>query len=464
MKEQKKNLHLPNIILVVVDDQIIRSLEVLPTIRSQLIEKGTTLSNSFCTSPLCAPARASIFTGKYLHNIQKPNDVYLRFLNQWDNDNTLAIILKNAGYRTIMIGKYINYFATASYAPPPPGWDEWYAFTGKPGYYDYDLSENREVVHYGNKPQDYATDVLARKAYDFIERNKAHTQPIFMYIATYAPHAPRTPAPRHIGKFSHLKIMKPDYEQDISAKPQWVHEDRRIYPIDPPPQAQGEKGNLARSQNKGLESLLAVDEMIEQIITRLDDAGKLENTFIFYFADNGDDLSRHIKATGKLLPYEEGIRTPIIIRGPGTAPASKREHPVSTVDILPTAAVLAGLPEPHFADGRSLLPILSQHPIPLSKWRKAALVEVAGREKWYRKVYPPAYRLLRAHGFKYIEYETGEKEFYDLIEDPEEFSNIYDRLSRQQKKDLSMQLQRMSQAHGKECRLVEDDMPHIYPA
>jgi arylsulfatase A-like enzyme len=456
-KEKKLKPGKPNIILIVVDDQIISSLEVMPTIRSQLVDRGITFTNSFCTSPVCAPSRASILTGQYLHNHGETTNSTRRFVSKRDKENSISTVLKDGGYRTVFIGKYINGYNNKSYIPP--GWDEWYAILGKPGYYNYKISNNGKFVSYGNEPKDYLTDVLAQKAYDFIDRHKSSSQPFFIYLAPFAPHAPRTPAPRHKDKFSNLRFPHPLYEKDISDKPQWIHDDRRLNSKN---QEWVIQEKVSKEKLKGLESLLAVDEMLDRIIKMLINTGKLENTFIFYLADNGDDLSRHINASGKLLPYEEGIRTPIIVRGPGIEAINNRDHLVSTVDLLPTIAELARIPIPDFVDGRSLVPLLSCKPLPLSMWRKVCLVELGKFESWFRKSPPPAYKLLRTRNFKYIEYDTGEKEFYDLRLDPYELLNTFKNLTPKQKNILHLRLQQLGNCSKNMCRVAEDNDISIY--
>jgi arylsulfatase A-like enzyme len=456
-KEKELKAKRPNIILIVVDDQVMSSLDFMPTIKSQLVHQGITFTNSFCASPVCAPARASILTGQYLHNHKETTNSSQKFVSIRDKKNTISTVLKGGGYKNIFIGKYTHGYNKASYVPP--GWDEWYALLGgAPGYYDYKMSENGKLVSYGNKPEDYSTDVLAQKAYDFLGRHKNSGKPFFMYLAPFAPHSPRTPAQRHLNKFRHLKFLPPPYEKDISDKPRWVHDDRRLNPKN----WWTTPGQVAKRWTERLETLLAVDEMIDKLIRMLKDTGQLDNTFIFYLADNGDDESKHIKATGKLLPYEEGIRTPIILRGPGVQTGIKRDHLVSTVDLLPTIAALARVPVPGFVDGRSLVPLLPCDPLPLARWRKACLVEMGKFDRWYRKSPPPAYKLLRTRSFKYVEYDTGEKEFYDLRLDQHESLNIYQNLDQKQKKILHFQLKQLHQCSKNKCKEVEDYDISIY--
>jgi arylsulfatase A-like enzyme len=370
-------------------------------------------------------------------------------------------VLKSGGYKNIFIGKYSHGYDNASYIPP--GWDEWYALLGgAPGYYNYKMSDNGKLISYGNKPEDYSTDILAQKAFDFIEGHKNFSQPFFMYLAPFAPHSPKTPAPRHLYKLRNLKFLLPLYEKNISDKPKWVHHNRKHSPWSQEGMMQESEVKVSQDRLRRLETLFAVDEMLEKIIHMLINTGKLGNTYIFYLADNGIDFSRHIRGSGKLLPYEEGIRTPIIVRGPGVQAGIKIEHLVSTVDLLPTIAGLARIPVPDFVDGRSLVPLLSYNPLPIDRWRKACLVELGKIDKWPHKDPPPGYKILRTRNFKYIEYDTDEKEFYDLRLDPHELLNIHEGLTSKQKNILHLRLQQLGNCSKNMCREAEDNDISIY--
>ena len=443
----------PNIILVVVDDQRLQALEIMPTVRSQLAARGITFPNSFCASPVCAPSRASILTGQYVHNHGEDTNAARQFVNKRDKRDTIATMVRAGGYKTVFLGKYSHGYNMAR--DVPPGWDEWQAFLGgAPGYYDYRMSDNGRAVAYGDRPADYSTDVLAQKACRFIRDHRNSSQPFFMYVAPCAPHAPGTPAPRHLHRLDHLDFPVPAVEEDIRDKPQWVHDYRRLNSGNRKAAAPGRKVGAIR---RGWAALLAVDEMIAGIRAALEETGKIQDTYIFYLADNGDDFSPHVNASGKLLPYEEGIRTPIIVRGPGVEAGGRRDHLVSTVDLLPTIASLAGVPVPGFADGRDLAPLFSCRPLPLSKWRKACLVELGKVTRWYRQSPPPPYKLLRTMDSKYIEYGTGEREFYDLRRDPGELVNTYEKLAAGQQNGLHSWLQRLQAAAGEKCREAEED-------
>ena len=204
----------PNVVLILTDDLDARSLDAMPNIAALLRNGGTTFANFLATTPLCCPSRASVLRGQYAHNHGVLSNTgsqggFPAFLNGGREDSTLATWFRDAGYRTGLLGKYLNgYPKGVDSTHVPPGWDEWAAFApthereddGKPAvsyYLDYRLNENGELVSYNARPEAYSTDVLTAKATDFVARAAAEDRPFFLYLAPYAPHAPSTPAPRH---------------------------------------------------------------------------------------------------------------------------------------------------------------------------------------------------------------------------------------------------------------------------
>ena len=195
----------PNIIFILTDDQdsTLGSLDYMPKLNALLTQNGITFSNFFVTYSLCCPSRASILRGQYPHNTQvvgnePPLGGFLKFHQLGLENSTIATWLHDEGYRTGLLGKYVNgYPSRSNQAYVPPGWDEWYSSTRGDAYseYNYQLNENGKLVPYGKLPEDYLTDVLGRKAMDFIQRAPSFGQPFFVFLATFAPHQPATPAP-----------------------------------------------------------------------------------------------------------------------------------------------------------------------------------------------------------------------------------------------------------------------------
>ena len=195
----------PNIVFVLSDDEDVGIHASMPKVKALIEDQGAVFENFFTTYPLCCPARASILRGQYPHNTLvlgnlPPEGGFLTFRRLGLEESTIATWLHAAGYRTAFYGKYLNGYTETD--APPPGWDEWHA-ANNDGYFNvnYKLNENGNVVAYGGAPEDYLTDVIAAKAVAHIRRFAAEGRPFFLYVATFAPHSPYNPAPRHKGMF-----------------------------------------------------------------------------------------------------------------------------------------------------------------------------------------------------------------------------------------------------------------------
>jgi len=445
----------PSIVLILTDDQRWDTLWAMPTVNAELVTKGISFENGYVSNPLCCPSRASILTGQYSHS----NGVYTNQNGQpyggfraFDDRSTIATWLHDAGYRTAMLGKYFN-----GYEEPyvPPGWDEWYGkFERGPDigdYFGYRLNENGRVVAYGKEPSDYLTDVLVEKAVAFIQSAaRDRTRPIFLYFGPYAPHAegapdgPPTPAPRHKGALAHMAAPRPPSfnEADMSDKPSHI---QRL-----PVLNAKQIGELDHEYRTRVESLLAVDEAVERIVKILDDRGELANSYIFFMADNGYLLGQHRRPRGKGVPYEESIRVPLVVRGPGIPAGQSIDYFALNIDFAPTVAELAGASIPLSIDGRSLMQLLRVAKSPLANWRQDFLVEF-----YTPPGAPPtnqAYYGLRTQDTLYVEYASGERELYDLKADPYQLSSLHKVAGSERIKALSERLSKLKSCAAKTCR------------
>jgi N-acetylglucosamine-6-sulfatase len=334
------------------------------------------------------------------------------------------------------------------------------------------MNENGNVVKYGATPDDYMTDVLSKKAKGFIEKAAGDKKPFFLFVATYAPHQPATPAPRHEKAFQGEKAPRPPSynEPDVSGKPAWI----RSKPLLGLP-AQNQMDNLYR---KRLQTMLAVREMIENVIATLRATGQFDNTYILFASDNGFHMGQHRLHAGKLTPYEEDIRVPLYIRGPGIRGGSERIEIVGNVDLAPTIAELAGAAVPDFVDGRSLVPLLKSDK-KAEHWRQAFLVEQqethfnSGPRK--RQVLEPqdpleqqlatakqgvpAYAAIRTADNIYVLYDDGFRELYDINADPNELNNLIDKADKKLVDRLDKWLAAFRKCKGSGCREADEAPP-----
>ncbi len=185
---------LPNIILILSDDEDLAIHAFLPKTKALLQDHGTTFSNFFVTYSLCCPSRASILRGQYAHNTGIQGNVppaggYLKFAGQGLEHSTIATWLEQAGYRTILAGKYLNGYGINQAGAAPPGWTQWYGGIGDAPYrgFNYAVDENGRFVNYGAGPGDFLTDVIARKAAAAIHQAAQDSTPLFLYLAPFLP-------------------------------------------------------------------------------------------------------------------------------------------------------------------------------------------------------------------------------------------------------------------------------------
>ncbi|MES1245084.1 MAG: sulfatase [Acidobacteriota bacterium] len=457
----------PNIVFVLTDDQdlVLGSLDFMPRTQALLADQGMTFSNHFVPLSLCCPSRSTILTGLHVHNHRvltnfPPDGGFERFDQLRHEERTLAVALHAAGYRTALFGKYLNGYPNGEdLTHVPPGWDEWASpVKGSPyAAYRYTLNENGKLVAHGSKAEDYMTDVLAAKAVDFVRRASASSQPFFLYLATYAPHKPSTPAKRHAGLFPGLQAPRtPSFnEADVRDKPARIRALKRL--------DASRVAAIDALYRKQAQSLQAVDEAVAALVQALRDAGRLDDTYIVFTSDNGFHMGQHRLEPGKYTPYETDIHVPLLVRGPGVPKGVTSDALTLSVDFAPTFAALAGATLPAQPDGRSLVPLLEGKP-PAS-WRQAVLLEQfpvpPAPPKGSDLQEPddasshPAHRGLRTASYKYVEYGTGEKEIYDLTKDPDEQRNLRDRVPKTWLASVSKLVKALASCRGATCREIE---------
>jgi hypothetical protein len=266
-----------NIVFVLTDDLAWNLVQFMPHVL-QMQKDGVTFNRYFVTDSLCCPSRSSIFTGRYPHNTGIYRNVgedggYLAFRNRGHEQSTFATALASDGARAAMLGKYLNGYQPAR-NPPTPGWRLW-AVAGN-GYpeFNYALNQDGKVAPYGNKPSDYLTDVLSGIASDFIRRSAG--SPFLVEVATFAPHAPYTPAPRDAEAFPGLRAPRTaafDSAPDPSA-PEWLKERRPLSPadmagIDRDFRKRAQSGARRRCHDRGTASSRGRDPRREQHLFRV---------------------------------------------------------------------------------------------------------------------------------------------------------------------------------------------------
>ncbi len=438
------------------DDQTVGSLPHMPVVSLRMSRKGLTFNQAFATTPQCCPSRASILTGRYAHNHgvlrnAPPDGGLAQFRERGLELRNVVVRLSERGYRTALVGKYLNGYEQAEHVPP--GWSEWAGLVEKGGYngFNYVLSENGTPVFYGEAKEDYLTDVLADKAVSFIRRSEEEdARPFFLLVTTIAPHSPRVFSPRDRSRFKGVKAPRPPSfnEADLSDKPRFVRE-------------KTDQDELIRSiddlYHHYLRALFGVDRAMARILDALEDAGEIEDTYVLYLSDHGYLLGEH-RSVGKMLPYEGSIRIPLIIRGPGVPKGRSTAAMTLTLDLAPTLLEIAGAAPDAGMDGRSLMPFLrGAEP---EGWRSDFLIELLDFHPKEgdppKSPNPPPYRALRSKRYVYVEHlgrAEGERELYDLKKDPHQLESLHDRPEMAGlMKRLSGRIRELEACRGAGCR------------
>ena len=443
----------PNVVVILTDDQNEASVRVMRKVEHKLRDEGTTFENFFATFPLCCPSRATLLTGQYAHNHgvlsnRPPSGGYEAF----DDSDTLPVALKDEGYRTGWVGKYLNGYGKrdGDRTEIPAGWDDWYAPVNETEsrMFGFKLNENGRTRRYAKRPRNYQTDVFARKATRFI-RESRDREPFFLVMATGAPHGERgrtrypnpRPAPRHRGRFKHVPLPRPPSfnPRDVSDKPFFVRE-RKVLG--------GKRRTRLEERNRArLGSLMAVDDAVGRIVRTLNEEDELRDTLVIFTSDNGFLLGEH-RLGGKnrrFWLYEELAGVPLIMRGPGIPKDSKRWQITGNIDLVPTILDLAGAEPARVLDGRSLLPLLRDRH---RAARRAVLLETES---------PARARAVRTRDYMYAEYGRPggeiERELYDMRADRFQLKNK-DRNPKLEKtrQKLARRLEVLRDCTGHECR------------
>jgi len=348
----------PNILLILADDMGYGDLGCFNDGRSHtptldhLISTGVSLTQHYSAAPVCAPARASLLTGRYPHRTGAIDTIEMRGLDRLAlRERTIADCFRAAGYVTGLVGKWHNGALDARYHPTQRGFDEFAGFSGGwMPYIDWWLDRNGTISKTDGR---YLTDVLTEEAVQFIRRHARER--FFLYLAYNAPHFP----------FHAL-------EEDLA------------------PFRDTGRFTLAVSHIYGM--MRRMDRGIERVLAVLAREGLEDNTFVLFSSDNGpqfggqgDMCSDRFNcgfAGCKTLVYEGGIRLPMILRWPAGLDGRRAVHDmVHFTDWLPTLLAAAGAAPPRDValDGVNVLPVL-----------RGVRGKVCDRRFWQWNRYTPA--------------------------------------------------------------------------
>ena len=445
----------PNIILVLLDDAEEAMTSNMPRLRADFIDKGLRFNNAFATTPLCGPSRANILAGQFAHNtrvIANAGDGagYPAFAAGGYDANNIGPWLKAAGYKTGIFGKYENDYPAGAPSETlvPPGWDDWRVVMSdrEATNYAYTMNENGVLHQYNSDTGGYQTDVLSDRLQSFLKSAATnHAQPFFALLALGAPHTPTDPAARHLSAYPGATAPRgPSFnEADISDKPRWLQDQSPLMNA-------ATIAEIDADYRGSLQALLAVEEAMDALFATLDQLGESSNTYVFFTSDNGLHRGEHRLRGGKNTPYEESIRMPFYVRGPGVPAGRSIDHLAGLVDLASTFLSLAGVSIPATVDGMSLAPLLSSAPPAASAWRQEILIEHPAGAGLPIQI--PPYYGVRTQSELYVEYDNGESEYYDLRTDPSQLSNLVRQASASTLARLSARVAVLKACRAAACR------------
>jgi N-acetylglucosamine-6-sulfatase len=402
----------PNILVLISDDQAWSDFSptLMPTVYSQLVDQGVLFKRAYVNTSLCCPSRSQILTGLYEHHTGvDTNTVPLE-------RPTIVEALHATGYRTMLAGKYLNSWPCA----PRAEFDRW-ACVGTPTPSTYSMidpviNEDGSWITYAG----YQTDILADQLVQFIHATP-DTTPFF---AMYSPTTPHLPSddPR----YDSMPITSPrasSFDEDTLAPGAPLYE-RRM------PLTEKEIAAADVRFTRMSHGVRSLDDAVGTILHELGDRSR--DTLVVYLSDNGFLFGEH-RRFGKTDAYEESVRVPMVVRYPALLPtnASFTSHAlVSNVDIAPTFAAMAGFPWD--ADGRSLVPLVNGS---ANSVRSALLIEhcrgvnrgsvpCSGLSFYAHQTRAGGYWGVITADDKYVRYDTGDRQLFDLRSDPGELRNL----------------------------------------
>jgi N-acetylglucosamine-6-sulfatase len=502
----------PNILVVMTDDQALADVAKMPNVRRLLAGQGTTFADAVDSFPLCCPSRATFITGQYAHNHGVAGNFYpYGWYGMKHRSNILPAWLQQAGYRTALIGKWLNgYGALDAHGEVPIGFNIWRGLLDVSAYdyYNFEMNQNgrlktwgdasfaRKLVEFANievtpnpgglagvqakltgvmgpapysywgaqNPNDYSPDVTGKITEALVGAEQNSSKPFFIWWAPAAPHRedvsttlmgrpgrdPR-PAPRYARKSSSYTLPRPPSfnEVDISGKPSNIRNNAHSLTAKQIHQLQLDyEGRIG--------SLLAVDDHVKRLVQILTATNQLKNTLIVFVSDNGWLQGQHRIPGDKYLPYEESLRVPFILRGPGV-PANRTVHgQVSNIDFAPTILDIARAHAGRTVDGVSLMPTVRD-----PARRPARAIEIEAPSPLFQGNIPVnawdrPYKGVRTDRYTYVVYaETGEQELYDRRTDPYELRNVAaDPAYARTKVRLAAELARLGHCRGRSCNVT----------
>ncbi|TCC88614.1 DUF4976 domain-containing protein [Pedobacter frigiditerrae] len=409
----------PNIIFMITDDQRFDGLSIVQQEQGKaarfsylqtpnmdrIAKEGVRFRNAFVTLSLCSPSRASMLTGQYNHI----NGIVNNYQPFTDSVNTLPALLRTAGYKTALIGKW----HMGSQKGKRPGYDYSASYIAHGKYYDCPF----EVDGVSEPTKGWIDDVATDYAIDFIKKNKDH--PFALTLAFKAPHGGWTPPKRYDKLYDNVKLTRPVNEKDKPAYVSFIY----------PEYAAADKELFDWTDLYGMkrvipywETVKGADDGVGRVLDLLKELKLEENTVIIFTSDNGYFHGEHA-LQDKRAAYEESMRVPLLIKYPARFPRGKIVDEMAlNLDLPSTMLELAGVKPPERFQGKSLVSLIQGKQ---KDWRKSFLFQY-----FYESNSPtPTLLAVRTDKAKLVKYPHQDDwaELFDLEKDPYEMNNLYNK-------------------------------------
>lgn len=456
----------PNVLFILTDDQRADALGLAghkhlrtPNM-DRLGQEGVHFKNTFCTTSLCSPSRASILSGVYAH----AHGVLNNFTEYPASFRSFPMVLQAGGYDTAYIGKW---HMGEENDEPRPGFNWFVTHKGQGKYFDTEFNfhgTKREVV------KGYYTTVVTDMAEEWIGRPR-QGKPWCLMIGHKAPHSFYFPEPKYEQAMAGAQVTYPETAFMLEDKPVWIKdrlrtwhgiygplfEWRKKFPDDSPEAVK----DFAAMTRAYWSTLLSVDDSVGRLYELLRKRGELDNTIIVFMGDNGILNGEH-GMVDKRTMHEPSIRIPLLVRYPGLTPPSQPkvvEKQILTIDVAPSILELCGAAPLKNIHGRSWVKLARRDDM---DWRTSWFYHYN-----YEKQFPytPNVRGIRTDNWKYMRYPHGDgrpdrhlAELYNIEFDPEERHNLiqnpkYATVVR----DLQRDLERLMKSTG--LTAATDKMP-----
>ena len=471
----------PNILLLLTDDQdvVLGSFDHMPHVKALLQDQGMTFVNGFVHTPICCPSRSSIMTGRYLHHCGVHNNSIAgncygqEWIENMESDHTFAVHAQAAGYTTAYTGKYLNQYGYQQSMAVPEGWDHWLGLVGNSQYYHYTLIKGgtnqtaKRIKHKDRYPQDYLPSVMNQQVLQWM---KELPEPWLIVAAWPTPHGPFTPAPWANGTMTdHHPPLTENYNASdhFMQQKHWIM--RQLHPINAETAS-----SVDRYYQMRLEALKSVDSHVAEMVETLQSDSQLDHTVILYSSDNGFQFGQHRLSMDKRHLYENDIRVPFCMRGPGIPANTKSTAIVANIDIAPTIMEIAQAPSDSKMDGISFWKYARGKSDPPFTRRRDLLITYNGEGRspcgmsecpfsWDKPLWMPDCFNNTYHCVRTLDGETEDSiycrfvddedfvEYYDLQTNPYQLDNDISKLDAVQRQRYEHRLQELLQCQGATC-------------